>query len=132
MLFFFDPEFRDLRDRPRRVLRAGGVWSSSPLAADGSLESLKESPLLSGVVLVSPKQLAHLAAWPELAHGQREKIEAAAKGGAPFIYAVKRGPKAWLWLLVAQDAEAMGALLDALACAPAPVEGVVPAAACKR
>lgn len=126
---FFDPEFADVVEPLRRAVLSNSMWSSSPLAHPQSLASFNESPLLSGVVLVSPTRLAHLASWP-LEQKTRDALVAGAARGAPFIYAVKRGPKAWLWVLVAPDAAAMTALVERLPCAPAPVEGVVSTTSC--
>jgi len=130
MQLFFDPEFTDVTGALRRAVFANSVWSSCPLAHPQTIETLNEAPLLSGVVLVAPTQLSHLSTWPQLNQKTRDALAAEAKRGAPFIYAVKRGEKAWLWVLVAADSAAMTTLIERLPCAPAPVEGVVSSAEC--
>jgi len=130
MQLFFDPEFADVTEKLRRAVSANSVWSSSPLAHPQTIETLNDSPLLSGAVLIAPTQLAHLSSWPALNQQTRDALATEAKRGAPFIYAVKRGAKAWLWVLVAPDSAAMTSLIERLPCAPAPVEGVVSTVTC--
>lgn len=130
MQLFQEPEFSTLTGVVRSAVPTNNVWSNSPLTHPQTIANVNESPFLSGVVLVSPAHLAHLASWPVFEQGTRDALATEAKHGAPFVYAARRGPKAWLWVLVAPDTATMTQLIERLPCAPAPVEGVVSTATC--
>lgn len=125
MFAVYDPAFGPSRGALREAVAAGSIYSSAPIEDPRSQEDFNDFPLLSGVIMVSPTELEHLAKWePVLGKGLVSRVSAAwkkAEAESPqnvksgVVYGLGAGPKRWVWLLIAPDERTMSSLARSFA-----------------
>jgi hypothetical protein len=120
----YDPSLRGLLSELQQRLRMGSIYGSNSLTADSGRQQLAIYPALSGILLVPRKQLADLDGWKELL-GASQVAQIQKHPGA-FIYGIRRNPKAYIFVLVAEQEAQFQALFTQLERTATPFEGVAP------
>ncbi|HEY9842037.1 MAG TPA: hypothetical protein V6D23_16350 [Candidatus Obscuribacterales bacterium] len=108
----------------QRRMRVGSVWSANALDATAR-NSFERFASLSGVLLLKPEQLPRLKEWEGLL-GSQAVSQIQSQPDAAFVFGLRRGLNAWIFVIVAPDVQAMNAQVERLAAAGKLFEGSLP------
>jgi hypothetical protein len=113
MVVLYPEDFGAEYNTFERNIRAGSSWSSTDFNADDNYKIMKNSPHLSGIIILKPNTLPLSKNWNELLGEKSVKqISKLAKRGRPFIHTAKRSPNSWIFVVVASTKEQAKDLLS--------------------
>ena len=99
-----------------RMIRSGSTWSSYDFASEKSWSRLKNSVQLSGLFLLTAKDIELLKPLePILGSSQLTKIREQAKKESSFIFTIPRSAKSWIFVVVTNPGEEAQKLLSQIA-----------------
>jgi hypothetical protein len=99
-----------------RMIRSGSTWSSYDFASEKSWSRLKNSVHLSGLLLLTAKDIELLKPLePILGSSQLTKIREQAKKESSFIFTIPRSAKSWIFVVVTNPGEEAQKLLSQIA-----------------
>lgn len=120
----FDPS---LRTGIRRILRPSSFYMGQSACCDeGMLADYRSKPGLNAVLVVLPGHLPALAEQEVVTRALADSIQARARADGGAIYAFRRSPTAFTYVVAAPSAERAEALLRQLVAAPTLFEGFLP------
>lgn len=121
----FDPS---LRTAVRRILRPSSSYVSESACCDtGILSDYHAKPGLNALIVVHPGHLSALAEQEVISRAQADSIQARAHADRGAVYAFRRSPTAFTYVVAAPSSDRAEALVRRLAAAPALFEGFLPA-----
>jgi hypothetical protein len=95
----------------RRAVRAGSIWSVSPLGNPNFAEKLNRYPGVGAAVVVMAGQVAQLAPASGALGVTPETLTAALGSARGVVVISRRTPKAYSIVFLARDARAMDGLI---------------------
>ena len=95
----------------RRIVRAGSIWTVSPLGDAGLIEKLNRYPGIGAAVVVMADQVAQLAPASAALGVTPEALTTALGSSRGVVLISQRTPKAYSIVFVARDARAMDGLI---------------------
>jgi hypothetical protein len=112
----------------RRILRPSSSYTSeSPCCDAGMLSDYRSKPGLNALIVVRPDHLPALAEQEVISRAQVDSIQARVRAGGGAVYAFRRSPTAFTYVVAAPASDRAEALVRQLAAAPALFEGFLPA-----
>ncbi len=121
----FDPS---LRTAVRQILRPGSSYTSeSPCCDAAMLSDYRSKPALNALIVVLPDNLPALADQGVISRAQADSIQGRVRADGGAVYAFRRSPTAFTWVVTAPASDRAEALVRQLAAVPALFEGFLPA-----
>lgn len=121
----FDPP---LQIPVRRIFRPSSSYTSEDVCCDAAmLSDYRSKPGLNALIVVLPDHLAALANQAVIPRAQVDSIQARVRAEGGAVYAFRRSPTAFTYVVAAPTSDAAQALLRRLAATPALFEGFLPA-----
>lgn len=111
----------------RRILRPSSSHMGESVCCDAAaLSDYRSKPGLNAVIVVLPEHLPALAEQAVISRAQADSIQARVHADGGAVYAFRRSPTSFTYVVAAPASERAEALLRQLAAAPALFEGFLP------